>query len=168
MLGQLQDAGNTTTLAHYLTLLEGAGLLTGLQKYAGQKVRQRGSSPKLQVMNTALLSAQSGMDLEETRKNSELWGRLIESAVGASLANGIRGHNIEIFYWSSRNREVDFVICRGKTLVAIEVKSGRKKVSLPGMKAFSKEFKVKRNLLVGAQGIPLDEFLLTSPEEWLK
>ncbi|MFQ5715268.1 MAG: DUF4143 domain-containing protein, partial [Candidatus Scalinduaceae bacterium] len=126
------------------------------------------SSPKLQVMNTALMSAQSGMGLEEARRNSELWGRLIESAVGASLANGIRGQNIELFYWSSRNREVDFVICRGKTLVAIEVKSGRRKVSLPGVQAFSKEFRVKRNLLVGAQGIPLDEFFLTSPEEWLK
>ena len=32
MLGQLQDAGNTTTLAHYLELLAGAGMLTGLSK----------------------------------------------------------------------------------------------------------------------------------------
>ena len=36
MLGQLQDAGNTTTLAHYLDLLAGAGMVTGLPKYAGQ------------------------------------------------------------------------------------------------------------------------------------
>jgi predicted AAA+ superfamily ATPase len=61
MLGQLQDAGNATTLAHYLDLLAGAGMLTGLQKYAGKAVRQRGSSPKLQVMNTALMTAPSGL-----------------------------------------------------------------------------------------------------------
>lgn len=168
MIGQLQDVGNTTTLAHYLSLLEGAGLLTGLQKYAGQKVRQRASSPKLLVLNNALMSAQSGIDLKETRGNSDLWGRLLESAVGAYLVNGLRGKNMEVFYWSNRNREVDFVICRGKALVAIEVKSGRRKASLPGVEAFSKEFKVKRKLLIGAQGMPVKDFFLTSPDEWLK
>ncbi len=89
MLGQLQDAGNTTTLAHYLTLLKGVGLMTGLQKYAGQKVRQRGSSPKLLVLNTALMSSQSGLNQAEAAKNGDLWGRLVESAGGAYLANGI-------------------------------------------------------------------------------
>jgi hypothetical protein len=87
MLGQLQDAGNTTTLAHYLDLLAGAGMVTGLQKYAGESVRQRGSSPKLQVLNTALMTAQSGLRLEEVRRDPDLWGRLAESAVGAHLAN---------------------------------------------------------------------------------
>jgi predicted AAA+ superfamily ATPase len=45
------DAGNTTTLAHYLQLLDGAGLLTGLAKFSGRVARQRGSSPKL-ALNT--------------------------------------------------------------------------------------------------------------------
>jgi len=48
MLGQLDDAGNTTTLAHYLDLLKGAGMVGGLPKYMGQVLRQRASSPKLQ------------------------------------------------------------------------------------------------------------------------
>jgi predicted AAA+ superfamily ATPase len=91
MLGQLQDAGNTTTLAHYLNLLEGAGLVTGLQKYAGQRVRQRGSSPKLQVLNTALMTAPSFGSLAEVKKDSDSWGRLVESTVGAALANGLKG-----------------------------------------------------------------------------
>lgn len=38
MLGQLHDAGNTTTLAHYLDLLETAGLIKGLQKISMEKV----------------------------------------------------------------------------------------------------------------------------------
>lgn len=167
MLGQLQDAGNTTTLAHYLNLLQSAGMLAGLPKYAGQRVRQRASSPKLQVLNTALMTAQSQLTLEEAKGNSEYWGRLVESAVGATLANGLEGTPAKLFYWSGRNREVDFVLHRSEVLVAIEVKSGRRKTNLPGIEAFSKTFRVKRKLLVGAQGIPLREFLLTPPEEWL-
>jgi hypothetical protein len=167
MLGQLQDAGNTTTLAHYLNLLEGAGLVTGLQKYAGQRVRQRGSSPKLQVLNTALMTAPSFRPLTELKQDTDFWGRLVESTVGATLANGLRGKPGDLFYWSGRNREVDFVLCRGKQIIAIEVKSGRKKTALPGIEAFSKEFGVTRKLLVGAQGIKLEEFLLTPVEDWL-
>ncbi|MBW2154545.1 MAG: ATP-binding protein [Deltaproteobacteria bacterium] len=167
MLGQLQDAGNTTTLAHYLNLLQGAGLLMGLPKYAGQIIRRRASSPKLQVLNTALMTAPSQLTLKEAKIDSEYWGRLVESAVGAALVNGLKGTQAELFYWSSRNREVDFVLQRGDNLVAIEVKSNLRKTNLPGIEAFSKEFRVKRKLLVGAQGIPLQEFLLTPPEEWL-
>ncbi len=167
MLGQLQDAGNTTTLAHYLNLLEGAGLLAGLSKYAGQRVRQRGSSPKLLVLNTALMTAQSQLNLGEAKQDTDFWGRLVESAIGAALMNGLRGENIELFYWSSRNREVDFVLSRRKSLVALEVKSGRRKVTLPGIEAFSTEFRVTKKLLVGAQGIPVEDFLLTPPPKWL-
>lgn len=167
MLGQLHDAGNTTTLAHYLNLLEGAGLIAGLPKYAGQKVRQRASSPKLQVLNTALLTAPSQLTLNEAKQDPEFWGRLVESAVGAALANGTRGKGIELFYWASRNKEVDFVLRRAKNLTVIEVKSSRRKTNLPGVEAFSREFRVKRKLLVGAQGIQLKEFLLTPTEQWL-
>ena len=168
MLGQLQDAGNTTTLAHYLSLLHSAGLVAGLAKYAGQCVRQRASSPKLLVLNTALMTAPSSLTLDETRGDSEYWGRLVESSVGAALVNGLKGMQVGVFYWSDRNREVDFVLCRGDVLVAIEVKSGRRKTSLPGIEAFCRAFRVKRKLLVGAQGISWEEFFLTPPIRWLE
>jgi hypothetical protein len=87
--------------------------------------------------------------------------------IGAALMNGLRGEDIELFYWSSRNREVDFVLSRGRSLVAFEVKSGRRKVTLPGIEAFSNEFPVTRKLLVGAQGIPVEDFLFTPPAKWL-
>jgi predicted AAA+ superfamily ATPase len=167
MLGQLQDAGNTTTLAHYLNLLEGAGLLMGLSKFAGQKVRQRASSPKLQVLNNALLTAPSQLTLDEAKRDSAYWGRLVESAVGATLANGLRGTQAELFYWSDSKREVDFVLRRGKNLVAIEVKSGRRKTRLPGIEAFSKSFRVTKKLLVGPQEISWEKFLLSPPLELL-
>ena len=166
MLGQLQDAGNTVTLAHYLKLLERAGLVAGLSKYAGQKVRQRGSSPKFQVMNTALMTAQQNISFLEAKKNSEFWGRLVESSVGATILNKIKGKGMELFYWAGNNHEVDFVIGKGKTIIAVEVKSGRKKANLPGIEFFSKEFKVGKKLLVGAGGIPIKEFLAASVEDF--
>jgi len=168
MLGQLHDAGNTTTLAHYLDLLESAGLVMGLKKYAGQRVRQRSSSPKLLVLNTGLMSAMQTLTLEEAKSRPEYWGRLVETAVGSTLENGLKETDINLFYWLHRNREVDFVLSRGDAIVAIEVKSGLKKGILPGMTALSKEFDVKRKLLVGVDGIPLKEFLLTPPAGWLK
>ena len=168
MLGQLQDAGNATTLAHYLELLGGAGMLTGLQKYAGKAVRQRGSSPKLQVMNTALMTAQSGFSPGEARTDREFRGRLVESALGAHLANAAASGACDLFYWRERNREVDFVVRAGRTVIAIEVKSGRAPGAFPGLGAFAEAFKPKRTLLVGGDGISLEEFLTKPVEHWLQ
>jgi len=167
MLGQLHDAGNTTTLAHYLELLAGAGMLTGLPKFAGKVVRQRGSSPKLQVLNTALITAQAALSLGEARADRAFWGRLTESAVGAHLANAAARGACQLFYWRERNREVDFVVLVGPSLVAIEVKSGRAPSALPGLAAFTEVFRPKRTLLVGGDGIAVEEFLLQPVESWL-
>lgn len=163
MLGELQDAGNSTTLAHYIDLLAGAGLFTGLQKFANQSVRRKGSSPKFAVYNTALLSAQSGKSFFEAMTDKVFLGRLIESAVGAHLLNSIRGTQIELFYWREGDKEVDFVLQLGDKLIAIEVKSGQEIIRHSGMDAFVKQFKPDRILLVGDLGIPLKTFLSTAP-----
>jgi len=167
MLGQLVEAGNTTTLAHYLELLQGAGMLAGLSKYAHGQVRQRGSSPKLQVMNTALMSAQDHRSLKEARQDGDHWGRLVESCIGAHLLNSSLGTNIQVAYWRERNHEVDFVLHQGKSTVAIEVKSGGRREVFPGMEAFARQFKPRRQLQVGGQGIPLEEFLSKPAAHWL-
>jgi len=159
MLGQLQDSGNTTTLAHYLDLLSGAGLLDGLQKFASEGVRRRGSSPKFTVFNTALMTAQSNKTFTGAQEDHSFWGRLIESTVGAHLVNSIRGTQIELFYWREDDKEVDFVLRNGDSVTAIEVKSGAERMNRSGMDLFSKEFKPKRLLLVGDQGIPVADFL---------
>ncbi len=161
MLGQLDDAGNTTTLAHYLELLSGAGLLTGISKFANEEVRSKSSSPKLQVLNTALMSAQSGKTLQEAKDDTEYWGRLVESAVGAYLLNQIRGTQIELFYWRDKNKEVDFILKKGKKLIALEVKSSLKKETLSGMNAFVSMFNPFKALVVGNQGISIQDFLST-------
>ncbi len=167
MIGQLQDAGNTTTLAHYLELLSAAGMLTGIPKFAGEVVRSRGSSPKLQVLDTALFSAMAGYRFDEALADREHWGRLTESAVGAHLANAAASGQCELFYWRERNREVDFVVRTGRKLIAIEVKSGRSQNVLAGMQAFNAAFKPDRLLLVGADGIAVEEFLQMPLERWL-
>ena len=167
MLGQLQDAGNTTTLAHYLSLLAGAGMVSGLQKYAGSAARQRGSSPKLQVLNTALMTATSGLTPEEARATPDFRGRLVESAVGAHLASAAAAGECALYYWRDRNREVDFVVQAGRRLTAIEVKSGRRRDTLPGMDAFADRFKTSRRLLVGADAVSLEEFLSRPVRDWI-
>lgn len=164
MLGQLQDAGNTTTLAHYLELLGGAGIAVGLEKHSGSAVRRRGSSPKLLALNTALISATSGLRFREARADPEFWGRLVETAVGAHLVNA----GLEVRWWRERNREVDYVVRSGRTLVAIEVTSGRRKDALPGMAAFSEAFRPTRRLLVGGQGVPVEAFLARPAEAWIQ
>lgn len=161
MLGQLQDAGNTTTLAHYLTLLNSAGMLCGLQKFSPAIIRQKSSSPKWQALNTALISAQTGYSLETAQLDTTYWGRLVESAVGAHLINSAiaTGHkNIEIFYWREGIKEVDFVIKRDHKIAVLEVKSGINKGSIPGMYAFAEKFHPQKTYLIGQNGMSLHDF----------
>ena len=166
MMGQLQDAGNTTTLAHYLDLLAGAGMVCGLPKYAGDAARSRGSSPKLQVLNTALMTVTAGISPEEARSDREFRGHLIESAIGDHLANAAATGECELYYWRDRGQEVDFVVKVRSVLTAIEVKSGRAPQAHPGTVAFAAAFKVKRTLLVGGDGISVEEFLNRPVSQW--
>jgi len=166
MLGQLHDAGNTTTLAHYLDLLEGTGMVAGVPKFSGQVVRQRGSSPKLQVFNTALLSSQSALNFDDARKDRAYWGRLVESSVAAYLLNSAISNDMQLFYWRESNKEVDFILQWRKRIIAIEVKSGIQKNSLPGMQLFCSEFKPERSLVVGGDNLSIETFLKTPIMYW--
>jgi len=138
-------------------------MLCGLSKFSGQQVRQRGSSPKFQVLNNALMTAYSATSFAATRQDPERWGRIAESAIGAHLANGAQMGEYELFYWREASREVDFVLRRGETVLALEVKAGNRHTALPGMAAFDKSFGHTKKLLVGTGGIPFDEFLSISP-----
>lgn len=169
MLGLLHDAGNTTTLSHYLNLLYGAGMLTGLQKYSGSVVKQRASIPKLQVLNSALMTAQADYDFATAQQTPEYWGCLVESAVGAHLLNSTFGDKRwQIFYWRSGNFEVDFVIKRGEQVIALEVKSTKRAVTLSGIAEFKKVYTAAVPLLIGStDGISLEEFFTKPLAQWL-
>lgn len=159
IMGQLADAGNTTTLANYLNLLNDAGLLGGLEKYSPNMVRKRSSSPKFMVHNTAIMSGISNESMDTLSADHKAWGRWVESAVGAHLINqSFKDKKLNVYYWREGNEEVDFVLEYKKRVIALEVKSS-KTGTLSGMNAFAKQFKPEKTLLIGADGIPWQEFL---------
>ncbi len=160
MIGQLQDAGNTTTLTGYLELLDTAGMVCGLQKFAIDKARRRASIPKYQVYNNALLSLYDDGQFATTCQDKKRWGRWVESAVGAYLVNEAYRCNFKVYYWRDGNNEVDFVIVRNGRVVAIEVKSNEEK-STKGLQIFEEQFRPYRSLLVGSEAFPIDDFLST-------
>jgi len=166
MVGQLQDVGNTSTLSNYLNLLSSAWMMTGLDKFAGDVARSRASSPKLQALNTAFISAQMGLTFDAVIKDPESWGRLVESAIGAHLSN-YKASGMALQYWRERNDEVDFILSQGDRLTAIEVKSGRRKGSLSGLKKFTQNYASSQAMVVGTGGVPLETFLLAPPEQWV-
>jgi len=162
--GQLQDAGNTTTLSHYLQVLNSAGLLGGLEKYAADVIRKRSSSPKFQVHNNALLAAQHSDTFIKITQKATDWGRIVESAIGAHILNASISNGFSAYYWRERNQEVDFILeWRGK-LLAIEVKSGDPG-QLKGLTLFRNLYPHSKILLVGKTGLPWQEFLTINPIE---
>ena len=171
MMGQLQDAGNVTTLAGYLEILDQCALLTGLQKYANDEARRRGSIPKYQVYNNALLTAYKGRSFMADRTDTKVWGRWVESAVGAHLLSMADELDYKVFYWREPSRnaalgdlEVDFVIVRDGEVTAIEVKSGRRGMN-SGLPAFVEAFSPKRSFVVGTGGVSIEDFLNSEVEE---
>ena len=162
MLGQLQDAGNTTTLAKYINLLDQAGLLSGLNKYSRRVFETKGTIPKLQIHNTALLSAMRESGFDETLKNHVEWGRIVESSVGAHLISQINKHsNASLYYWRENGAEIDYVVVFGERIIGIEVKSGDEGISTKTAEKFAECFPNADLLLVGKHGIPYDVFMKT-------
>lgn len=165
MQGQLHDAGNTTTLAHYLQLMETAFLASGLELFSQGKVRKRGSSPKLILWNNALINAVSLRTLPETRRDGSGWGRLVENAVGAHLLNGLQGPSWSVTYWRKDDFEVDFVVHHGTNIWAIEVKSGRAR-NRGGIEAFRRIYPDAKVWMLGTDGVPLEEFFSKPATAW--
>lgn len=164
LIGQLQDAGNTTTMANYLTVLDEADLLCGLQQYSPDKIRRYRSIPKFQVFNTALQSACQSNTYSNIYIDRQRWGRWVESAVGAHLLNGAADGEYQVYYWRDGNDEMDFVLVRGEEVLGLEVKSGRRTAG-NGMAAFKRRFPMAKTLVIGTSGLALDLFFRTHPEQ---
>ena len=166
MVGQLQEAGNTTTIAHYLRLLGEAGLVAGLEKLHDEPVRMRSSSPKLAVCNNALRTAMQTNSPSELRANPASWGHAVESAVGAQLMASTRRSGIDLLYWNVGCREVDYVLRRESEIAAIEVKSADSG-SVSGIHEFRRRYPRSKTYLIGGQGMPLNSFFDVSAAELL-
>lgn len=160
---QLQDAGNVTTLAGYLQMLDECGLLCGLQKYAADTARKYNSVPKFQVYNNALRSVYAPEDYAEAIESPQAWGRYAESAIGSHLVNMAAVHGYKVFYWRDKKDEVDFVLERRRKVVAIEVKTGRRTMN-DGLQKFTQQFHPHRAFVVGSGGLSVEEFLLMDLE----
>ena len=167
MIAAINEAKHTETLADYLHLLSEASLVTGLQKYAVDEARKRNSTPKLNVFNTALMSATQNYSFAEAQADRSYWGRLVESSVGAHLLNS-KDEDTKLFYWREAGKEVDFVLVKGKKLTAIEVKSADKPVISNGLEIFRQKYAHCKTLLVGTGGVSLAEFLSQPVENWLE
>ena len=162
LLGQLQDAKNTTTVAHYLELLQRAGLLEGLQKFSRDNARRRSSSPKWQVMNNALLSAISGVDFKSVKSQPALWGKWVESAVGCHLI-AHRGADLQMYYWNESNAEVDYVLKWNDKVIGIEVKSARGKVT--GLNQIMKQINPHKDYQLDERSLSWQQFIMMDPRE---
>ena len=164
--GQLDGAGSTDTIAHYLGLMSRSGLLASLRNYSSSRYRVKVSNPKLNVLDTSFMAARSSSTFEQAREDGGFWGRLMESAVGAHLCNS--GRYIDVCYWRDRDDEVDFVLQQGSKTVAIEVKSARRVRPVPGLEEFKRRFRPRRTLVVGSGSMPLEEFLLHPAAHWFE
>lgn len=158
MLGSLQDAGNTVTLAGYINLLDESGLLCGLQKYSIDTARCRASIPKFQVYNNALKMVYNPHIFDQAIVDRKGWGRIFESGVGAWIVSQAFVHRFEVFYWRDRNDEVDFILRKKGIVIAVEVKSNAEK-NTDGLAVFRDNFSPKSAFIVGDGGIPAEEFL---------
>lgn len=165
-LGQLQDAGNVTTLSSYLNILNQSNLLAGLQKYANDEARRYQSVPKFQVYNNALLTAYRGAIYEKDRIDPQIWGQWVESAVGAYLLGGAEEAGYNVYYWRERSDEVDYIIVRQGETIALEVKSGRRGMN-SGLPKFCDNFHPRRALVIGTDGIPFNDFFHIQIEDLL-
>ena len=174
MPGQLGDVANTTALARYLVLPDGAGLIAGLQKYAGSGApRRAATSPKFNVLNPAPMTAGSGYSFTEATADRTVRGRIVESVVGVHLFN-TASSDIPLHYWRQGSLEVDFVLQRAPRLIAMEVKSrlarrgGPKSGATTAMEAFSQRFRIHRSLIVKEGGVPLIEFPTAPTGYWVE
>ena len=167
MVGSLRDAGNTTTLSGYLSLLDASGLLADLQKYANDAARRHASVPKMQVHDNALRTHYANRTFASALADPTEWGRCVESAVGAHLLSRAAAGGYEVLYWRIGGLEVDFVLRRRGCLAAIEVKTNAES-STDGLDIFRQSFSPATSLVVGPSGLPLPEFLSIDPAEFLR
>ena len=167
MLGLLPHPGDTTTLARYLVLLQGAGLLAGIGNFSAKARAGRASSPRLNVLNTAIMTAKSGYSFDEAKADRSFWGRIVENAVGAHLHNTLEP-GVKLHHWRRYGLEVDFVLARGPRLTVIGVESGMRRRAIDGMEEFRQRFHPTRTEVVGEGGVALHDFLSEPAGYWVE
>lgn len=156
------NSGTVPTIKNYLDILNKSMIVQPLQNYSPSRVKEKQSVPKMQVFNNAFRNRFGTFSFDEARVDPAEWGRLVESAVGAHLANRAMTDDYELFYWrNERRQECDYVLRKGQALVAIEVKSGSVDKTV-GFEKFKEQFadNVTAAFIVGPHALPLDDFFI--------
>lgn len=156
------NSGTVPTIKNYLDILNKSMIVQPLQNYSPSRVKEKQSVPKMQVFNNAFRNRFGTFSFDEARVDPAEWGRLVESAVGAHLANRAMTDDYELFYWrNERRQECDYVLRKGQALVAIEVKSGSVDKTV-GFEKFKEQFadNVTAAFIVGPHALPLDDFFM--------
>lgn len=156
------NSGTVPTIKNYLDILNKSVIVQPLQNYSPSRVKEKQSVPKMQVFNNAFRNRFGTFSFDEARVDPAEWGRLVESAVGAHLANRAMTDDYELFYWrNERRQECDYVLRKGQALVAIEVKSGSVDKTV-GFEKFKEQFadNVTAAFIVGPHALPLDDFFI--------
>lgn len=156
------NSGTVPTIKNYLDILNKSMIVQPLQNYSPSRVKEKQSVPKMQVFNNAFRNRFGTFSFDEARVDPAEWGRLVESAVGAHLANRAMTDDYELFYWrNERRQECDYVLRKGQALVAIEIKSGSVDKTV-GFEKFKEQFadNVTAAFIVGPHALPLDDFFI--------
>lgn len=164
------NSGTVPTIKNYLNILESSMLVCPLQKYSPSPIKVKQTVPKMQVFNNAFRNRYEVYGFETARTTPDEWGRQVESAVGAFLANRSVIDDFNLYYWRNEKRqECDYILTKGQSIAAIEVKSSHTG-SIMGFEAFKKLYadRITSSLIVGPEGFPLEDFFSMDLEQLFK
>ena len=154
------NSGTVPTISSYLRILDETMLVKPLYKYDNSTIKTRNSVPKMQAYNNAFRNSYCQHTFEEAVMNKVEWGRQVESAVGAYLAGRSVIDGFQLLFWrDEKKNECDYVLKKGESLIAIEVKSGHAD-NIEGYLAFKNRFgrNIVNSFIVGPEGLPLEDF----------
>ena len=154
------NSGSVPTIKNYLDILGKSMTVLPIQKYSPSPVKEKQSVPKMQVFNSGFRNRYGTFSFTQSRADTAEWGRQVESAVGAHLANRMVQDGFELYYWRNEKRlECDYVLRKGQSIVPIEVKSGALD-STAGFEKFKELYadRITSSFIVGPQGLPLEDF----------
>ena len=143
--------------------------MVNLERLSGSMIRQRGSIPKIVILDNGIISAMSGLDFKSAKKDTIHWGRCVENVVGARLYYLAEQVGGQVFYWRERQHEMDYALKVGKETIGIEVKTNAEKVPA-SFSEFERRFKPQKVMTIcyrqgsreidRSRWIGLEEFLM--------
>jgi uncharacterized protein len=129
-----------------------------VEPYLRSRTTRLIKSPKIYVSDSGIASHLIGVDNLGADADEPMRGPLYETYVHQNLA-GILASQLprcELGFWSVQGRhEVDFVVSRGRDVVAIEVKAGRRfhDKELGGLRAFINKTPSVRAAVLAYNGV---------------